>query len=86
MINPLGFALEQFDAVGRYRAEEKGKPVDATGPRGPRRASTASFAGARELATILAGSEEAHSAFVEQLFHHLVQQPIRAFGPRPRLA
>ena len=31
MINPLGFALENFDAVGRHRAEEKGKPVDATG-------------------------------------------------------
>ena len=31
MINPLGFALENFDAVGRFRAEEKGKPIDATG-------------------------------------------------------
>ena len=31
MINPLGFALEHFDAIGRYRDEEKGKPIDATG-------------------------------------------------------
>ena len=31
MINPLGFTLEHFDAVGRYRKEEKGKPIDATG-------------------------------------------------------
>ena len=31
MINPLGFTLEHFDALGRYRKEEKGKPIDATG-------------------------------------------------------
>ena len=31
MINPLGFTLEHFDAVGRFRDEEKGKPIDATG-------------------------------------------------------
>ena len=31
MINPLGFTLEHFDAVGRYRKEEKGRPIDATG-------------------------------------------------------
>ena len=39
-----------------------------------------SFTGARSLAAFLAGSEETHSAFVEQLFHYLVKQPIRAFG------
>jgi hypothetical protein len=33
------------------------------------------------LAQFLAGSDEAHSAFTEQLFHHLVQQPARAYGP-----
>ena len=82
MINPLGFTLEHFDAVGRFRDEEKGKPIDATG-RLPDRATgeTVTFTGVRELATFLAGSEETHDAFVEQLFHHLVKQPIRAYGP-----
>ena len=28
-----------------------------------------------------AGSEEAHAAFVEKLFHHVVKQPVRAYGP-----
>ena len=37
------------------------------------------FDGARELAAFLAGSEETHDAFVEQLFHYLVKQPIRAY-------
>ncbi len=30
-IDPVGFALEQFDAVGRWRTLEEGKPVDAAG-------------------------------------------------------
>lgn len=30
-IDPVGFALENFDAVGRWREMEAGKPVDATG-------------------------------------------------------
>ena len=30
MINPLGFTLEHFDAVGRFRKEEHGKPIDAS--------------------------------------------------------
>ncbi|MCB1077340.1 MAG: DUF1588 domain-containing protein, partial [Verrucomicrobiae bacterium] len=30
-MDPLGFGLEQFDAIGRFREEEAGKPVDATG-------------------------------------------------------
>lgn len=81
MINPLGFGLERFDAVGRYRGEEKGRPVDSTGTYEAPSGESVSFAGARELAVVLAGSDEAHEAFVEQIFHHMVQQPIRAFGP-----
>lgn len=35
-----------------------------------------------DLARYLAGSDEAHAAFVEKLFQHLVKQPVRAYGPR----
>jgi mono/diheme cytochrome c family protein len=31
LMDPVGFALENFDAVGRWRATEDGRPVDATG-------------------------------------------------------
>jgi mono/diheme cytochrome c family protein len=31
LIDPVGFSLENFDAVGRWRAKEEGKPVDASG-------------------------------------------------------
>jgi mono/diheme cytochrome c family protein len=30
-IDPVGFSLEQFDAVGRWRLLDEGKPVDAAG-------------------------------------------------------
>jgi len=30
-MDPLGFALENFDALGRYRATDGDKPVDPTG-------------------------------------------------------
>jgi hypothetical protein len=31
LIDPVGFALEQFDAVGRWRTRDEGRPVDAAG-------------------------------------------------------
>jgi hypothetical protein len=45
VIDPVGFALENFDAVGRWRTLEEGKPVDANG--GMPDGST--FAGVRAL-------------------------------------
>jgi hypothetical protein len=30
-IDPIGFGLENFDAIGRFRSQEAGKPVDASG-------------------------------------------------------
>ena len=81
LINPLGFALENYDAVGRYRREEKGRPIDATGSYAGRTGESVTYNGARELAAFLADSDEVHTAFVEGLFHYLVKQPIRAYGP-----
>lgn len=84
MINPLGFTLEHFDAVGRFRKEENGKPVDAVGTYRTRNGNLVKFNGVNDLAQFLADSPETHSAFVEQLFHFLVKQPIRAFGSNTR--
>jgi hypothetical protein len=30
-MDPLGFALENYDAIGRYRASDDGRPIDASG-------------------------------------------------------
>jgi len=82
MINPLGFTLEHFDVLGRYRDSEKDKPIDAIGSYVTRSGEETKFNGARELGRFLAGSEEAHTAIVQQLFHYTVKQPIRAYGPQ----
>jgi cytochrome c553 len=82
VINPLGFTLEHFDAVGRFRRTENGKPIDATGVYQARTGDVIKFTGARELARYLADSEEVQTAFVEHLFQHLTKQPVRAYGAR----
>ncbi len=48
-IDPIGFGLENFDAIGRFRETEAGRPVDATGqlPGG------ATFTGPAELRALL---------------------------------
>jgi cytochrome c553 len=81
MINPLGFSLESFDAIGRFRETEKDKPVDAAGSYTTESGQVVEFIGAPELAAFLASSEETQTAFVRQLFHHLVKQPVAAYGP-----
>lgn len=80
MINPLGFTLENYDAIGRYRTEEAGRKIDSSGSYRTRTGEVVQFGGMRDLAEFLANSDEAHAAFVEQMFHHVVKQPIRAFG------
>jgi mono/diheme cytochrome c family protein len=53
-IDPLGFALENFDALGRWRTEDAGQPIDNQGqlPDGTR------FAGPDELKAVLLGRKD----------------------------
>lgn len=80
MINPLGFTLESFDAVGRFRREELSKVIDSTGTYRTRSGELKEFSNARELAKFLVETEETQLAIVSQMFHHLVKQPILAYG------
>ena len=79
-INSLGFALEAFDAVGRFRTEEKKQTIDASGRYQPREGDAVDFNGARELAEYIANSPDCHTAFVESAFEYFVKQPINAYG------
>jgi hypothetical protein len=80
LINPLGFTLENFDAVGRFRDNEEGRPVDSAGSYVTTDGEKIQFWSVAELATFLAGSEDAHVAFVEGLFQFMINQPVAAFG------
>ncbi len=54
VMDQLGFGLEQFDAVGRYREKDGKFPVDASGELPGGR----SFSGAQELSEVLGRSEQ----------------------------
>lgn len=84
LVNPLGFPFERFDAVGKLRKEENGKPLDTLGNYRTRQGDNRQFNGAKELAQFLVESEETHAAFVEQLFQAVIRQPIRAYGSRTK--
>lgn len=81
VINPLGFSLEHYDAVGRFRTTDNRKPIDATGEYTTTEGDTVRLSGARDLAHYAAESVDAHRGFVRQLFQHLVKQPAEAYGP-----
>jgi len=54
MMDPIGFALEHFDAAGQWRTRDSGTPIDASGalPGGPQ------IDGAAELSAALAADPE----------------------------
>lgn len=81
-INPLGFSLENYDGVGRWRTEDKHKPVDPKSEFHPDSGVTIQLQGARDVAEFAAANPSAHAAFLHQLFHHLAKQPLEAYGPR----
>ncbi len=81
VINPLGFTLEHYDAVGRFRNEEKGKAINAEGTYSTLEGDEVTFNGVRELANFLSDSREVHRSFARQFFQHAVKQPVAAFGP-----
>jgi len=81
VINPLGFALENFDAVGRFRDKDGNRPVDAAADYTTDDGGIVRLRGARDIAEFAVKSEHAHNAFVEQLFAQVVKQPMLAYGP-----
>jgi hypothetical protein len=80
VINPLGFSLENYDAVGRFRTGENGRPIDVLSDYTTDDGQTVRFAGARDVAEFAAGSEQAQNGFIEQLFNQIVKQPMLAYG------
>jgi mono/diheme cytochrome c family protein len=81
MINPLGFPLERFDAIGRVREVENGKKLDTTGSYVTRTGKTIKFTDAPDLARFLATNDETETAFVEKLFLNFIKQSPAAYGP-----
>jgi hypothetical protein len=80
VINPLGFTLEHFDSVGRWRTEDNRKPVDSVVDFDTEEGASLRLAGPADVAAHAGASRHAHESFVRQLFHYTIKQPPGAFG------
>jgi len=76
-MDPLGFGLENFDAIGRYRLMEGDFLVDSSG----KLVSGETFTNSRELSRILAEDkkEEFVRSFVERLLTYALGRGIKHF-------
>jgi hypothetical protein len=70
LINPLGFAFEHFDGLGRYREQDSGQPID-TRATYEFAEGNKSYDGAVELMKIVAEGRQAHECYSRQLFEYV---------------
>ena len=68
LMDPLGFAFEHYDGIGRFRSEERGRPVDARGTISGTRSTNQPIVGAIELSEALAASPDLSRCFGEQVW------------------
>ena len=80
-INPLGYSLEHYDAMGRWRMKDQNKPVNSVSNFKTEDGETIKLTGARDIAEFAADTPSAHRTFIEQMFHHIAKQPVLAYGP-----
>jgi hypothetical protein len=81
VINPLGFALEHYDALGRWRTVERDRPVDTKSQYTTENGETIEVDSARDIAELALSSESAHRAFIVQLAQHVTKQNPGVYGP-----
>ena len=56
VINPLGFSLENFDAIGRWRTKDNNKPVNAMASSDTDDGQTVTLTGPKDIADYAVGS------------------------------
>ena len=71
LINPLGFAFENYDGLGKFRTMEKsGLPIDASS-KYMLSDGEVTFNGAVELMRAMASGRQAHECYAQHLFEYL---------------
>jgi hypothetical protein len=69
LINPIGFGLENFDAVGAFRTQENNVPIDASGTLAGTQGNAA-FSDGVGLAKAVAEAPEARSCYAKNWFRY----------------
>jgi hypothetical protein len=78
VIDPPGFALESFDAVGRFRATDGGKAVDTSGVLLASVDVAGQFSDGDALLAKLAESRDVRDCFARQYLEHALSRPVGA--------
>jgi hypothetical protein len=73
LLDPIGFAFENYDGIGRYRTTDNGQPVDASGTL-QLASGTMKFKDAVELMPALAASGEVRSCVATQWARYLLRR------------
>lgn len=83
LMDPIGFGLENFDAVGRWRDKEKGTPINAAGTL----VTGQSFAGPADLMKIISSDNRHafHKAVSEKLLTYALGRGVEWYD-RPAIA
>jgi hypothetical protein len=74
LLDPIGFAFENYDTLGRYRTEDGGMPVDASGKLVSTRDIDGPFNGVVELGQKLASSAEVRECVTRQWFRYALNR------------
>jgi hypothetical protein len=72
LMDPLGLGLENYDAIGSFRTEDDGFPVDASG----QLIDGQAFSDAREMAALIQQDERFEHCIVEKLFTYALGRPV----------
>jgi hypothetical protein len=70
LINPIGFAYEHYDALGRWRDTDEGMPVDASASY-QLGSTNVHYDGAVELGTTMAAHPFSHECYVQNWIEYL---------------
>lgn len=75
LINPVGFAFENFDGLGRFRETDNGQPVDTSGVY-PFQEGDQAFPGAPELMELMASGSQAHQCWSKKMASYALARDI----------
>ncbi len=75
LMHPFSFPMESYDPIGRFRVEERKRPIDPSGRLAFSRSAAAPYKNAVELFRVLAGSDKVHQCFVNQAFRYVYGRP-----------
>ena len=73
VMDQIGFGLDNFDAIGHYRTQDQGFPIDSTGEL----ADGTTFTGAVEMTQRLASDPGVYRCMVQKLYTYTGRSPFR---------